>query len=856
MRANSLLGRLGAALLVATAVQAGPVAPAPTAEAAITVVYVVPGGAGTQDGSSWANAKDLIDATMASVSGQQLWVKEGRYVPSGLGLGIRSFDLRSGVAIYGGFAGTETSLDQRDPAAHPTLLDGDVNGDGTELSNAYHVVVGTDTDDTAILDGFTIANAVAAAFDTPEERGGGIYLDNSDAQLSNLAIIDNEAVVGAGLWALDSNPHLTDVTMSGNHVGEDGGAIWASFGSLTLDRVTISGNRSLYSGGAIVAGGTDVTITGSTITGNTANGEGVVTTNGGGGIYAENGSLVVRDTTFSGNSIGGFGGAIYYKDLGNTHLLDLANVAIKGNKAVNGWLQGVGGGVYVDFGKSTLTDVVLSGNQAVLEGGAVFNRGDMTLTNTTIAGNASAGAGGIRNEGLTPVIRNSVLWGNGDSYSSNGPVAFDMQHSIVQGEGAVPGAGNVFTDPMFTTAVPPAPSTGGNLLPQAGSPAVNTGNNADLPAGVTTDVAGHPRIVSGIVDMGAYERQSSGTTPTVTSTAPSNGAPVTSVFKATFSETVTGISSATFKVTVGGAAVPGTVTRTATSATFTPTTPLIPGERYTASLLAGIKDVDGNPVTPTTWTIRTSVVVDNSSPALVDVWDRDAGAGASGGFYSAANQVGYKVALQFTGTSVTVRGTRAPDGGLATVLLDGVSVGAANFYAATTQYQVPVFTKTGLTNSPHTLEIRVRGTKVAASSGTWVNLDAFQVGAATFEENSTRVRDYFTRDAGGAGPYGRSLEDGWHATTGDTGARPAYKTTCRGTDLKVYAATTQDSGKLAVYVDNVLKTTADLRAPLQFQVLIYDSAPLTDARHVVRIDVVGTSSGLGSDTAFDYLRCG
>ncbi|MEZ0578691.1 Ig-like domain-containing protein [Nocardioides sp. MH1] len=855
MRANFLLGRLTVAVLLATAGLVVPLVAAPPASAVPTIVYVVEGGAGTQDGSSWANGKQLFQATADAVAGQELWVKAGNHVPGDLGLGAH-FQLKSGVAIYGGFDGTETSRAQRDPAANVTVLNGDVDGDGTEMSNSSHVVIGTDTDDTAILDGFTIENGYAGAFNTPEERGAGIYLDNSDARLSNLSIIDNQAVVGAGLWALDSNPHLTDVTMSGNHAGKDAGGIWISGGSLTMDRVTMSGNSSLYSGGAIVAGGTEVTITGSTITGNTANGEGQITTNGGGGIYAENGSLTVRDTTLSGNSIGGVGGAIYYKDFANTYVLDLANVAIKGNKAINGWWQGVGGGVYIDFGKSKLTDVVLSGNKAALEAGAVFNRGDMTLTNTTIAGNTSPGAGGIRNEGVTPVIRNSILWGNGDSYSTNGALTWDMQHSIIQGEGAVPGAGNVFTDPMFTTAVPSAPSTGGNLLPQAGSPTVDAGNNADLPAGVTTDVAGHPRIVSGTVDIGAYERQSAGATPTVTSTTPSNGAPVTSVFKATFSETVTGISAATFKVTVGGAAVPGTVTRTATSATFTPTTPLIPGEHYTASLLAGIKDVDGNPVAPTTWTIRTSVVVDNSSPALVDVWDRDAAAGASGGFYSAANQTGYKVALRFTGTNVTVLGTRAPDGGLATVLLDGVSVGAANFYAATRHDQVAVFSRTGLTNTAHTLELRVRGTKSAASTDTWVNVDAFKVGAATFEENSTRVRDYFTRDAGGAGPYGRSLEDGWHATTGDTGARPAYRTTCRGTDLKVYAATTPDSGKVAVYVDNVLKTIADLRAPLQYRALIYDSAPLTDARHVVRIDVVGTGSGLGSDTAFDYLRCG
>ena len=51
------------------------------------------------------------------------------------------------------------------------------------------------------------------------------------------------------------------------------------------------------------------------------------------------------------------------------------------------------------------------------------------------------------------------------------------------------------------------------LLP--GSPAIGAGNNALIPAGVTTDQRGLPRIVNTIVDIGAFE--SSGFTIAVTS---------------------------------------------------------------------------------------------------------------------------------------------------------------------------------------------------------------------------------------------------------------------------------------------------------------------------------------------------
>ena len=50
------------------------------------------------------------------------------------------------------------------------------------------------------------------------------------------------------------------------------------------------------------------------------------------------------------------------------------------------------------------------------------------------------------------------------------------------------------------------------LLP--GSPAIDAGNNALIPAGVTTDQRGLPRIVNGTVDIGAFEDQTAATTVT------------------------------------------------------------------------------------------------------------------------------------------------------------------------------------------------------------------------------------------------------------------------------------------------------------------------------------------------------
>src|SRR5262245_42136671 len=99
-----------------------------------------PGG----DGSSWASAiDDLQIALGAAQAGDEIWVAEGRYRPSASDPNS-SFFLPDGVALYGGFAGTETDRDARDPAAHVALLDGDLAGDDlpgfqNTAENSLHV---------------------------------------------------------------------------------------------------------------------------------------------------------------------------------------------------------------------------------------------------------------------------------------------------------------------------------------------------------------------------------------------------------------------------------------------------------------------------------------------------------------------------------------------------------------------------------------------------------------------------------------------------------------------------------------------------------------------------------------------
>ncbi|MDV7402553.1 hypothetical protein RZS08_64625, partial [Arthrospira platensis SPKY1] len=99
-----------------------------------SILYVNDDASGNNDGSSWTDAfNDLQDALAlaGSCSGvTEIWVAEGTYYPtSGADRNI-SFSMVNGVAIYGGFDGTETQLSERNWVSHVTTLSGDIGVPG------------------------------------------------------------------------------------------------------------------------------------------------------------------------------------------------------------------------------------------------------------------------------------------------------------------------------------------------------------------------------------------------------------------------------------------------------------------------------------------------------------------------------------------------------------------------------------------------------------------------------------------------------------------------------------------------------------------------------------------------------
>jgi len=212
------------------------------------LVYVAWDAPNGGNGQSWATAYNslqdgLDDAFFSSGFLKDVWVKEGTYYPSrdlnGNSNGrFNTFYVKGSNAVYGGFAGNETQLSQRNIPAHPTILSGDLGTKNDKSDNAYHVV--TFNSASPRLDGLIIEGGNA---DHPSnytyKGGGGIYELNSFVAeshpvINGCVIRDNSASSNGGGVMISSN--LANCTMDFiqcifyNNTALRGGAIYIQKG--------------------------------------------------------------------------------------------------------------------------------------------------------------------------------------------------------------------------------------------------------------------------------------------------------------------------------------------------------------------------------------------------------------------------------------------------------------------------------------------------------------------------------------------------------------------------------------------------------------------------------------------------
>jgi hypothetical protein len=337
---------------------------------------------------------------LVAVSGDQIWVKAGTYKPtSGTDRSI-SFVLKNGVAIYGGFNGTETLLSQRNPAANVAILSGEIGAAGTS-DNSFHVVIGSGTDSTAVLDGFTVTAGNATS-----DKGGGMWNYGGSPTLRNMIFDANSADYGGGMYnEINSSPVLTYVTFSNNQVGDfgDGAGMYNSNNSNPiLTHVTFSNNQTGANGngGGIYSSASNPTLENVTFSSNVAS--------YGAGMANDGSAPTLLNVTFNAN-LGDHGGAMSSVDSNPT----LTDVTFTGNSG------SIGGAFFAGGGSATLTNVIFSDNSAPYgKGGAIFNySGNLTLTNVTFIGNTSYEGGGMHNYiGASATLTDVTFNGNSATY--------------------------------------------------------------------------------------------------------------------------------------------------------------------------------------------------------------------------------------------------------------------------------------------------------------------------------------------------------------------------------------------------------------------------------------------------------
>lgn len=480
--------------------------------------YVKSEATGTGDGTSWGNAgSDLQLAINTAAAGDAVWVAGGTYKPNRKATDLtivvandpdNAFVLKEGVQLYGGFAGTETALTDRDLTitANASTLSGDFNGDdlatgegaGLTLTNntenATHVVLalggGTDAPLTTatVIDGFTITGGNATlSFGSITVNGqsvskftgaGMLNFNYSSPTVANVTFIGNAASYGGGMYnKTNSSPALSVVEIHGNTATVGGGiANWTN-SAPTLNNVDISANAATAGGGMYNYDGAAPVLTNVSIIQNYA------ITGSGGGMFNNSSAPSLTDVTISQNTALADGGGIYSTA---SAAPVLNNVIITTNTAVNG------GGMYNDDSAApVITGGTISANTATSGGGMYNSDSAPIILGVTFEDNTAVNNGGaICNFTNAPAaITNTIINGNS---AENGGGVFNNDHSLAQltnvkitGNAATTGFGGGIYNKMNSSSVITSCLIAGNTAGTSGGGIFNNDNSSPVLTNVT-----------------------------------------------------------------------------------------------------------------------------------------------------------------------------------------------------------------------------------------------------------------------------------------------------------------------------------------------------------------------------------
>jgi hypothetical protein len=362
---------------------------------------------GNNDGTSWDNAFTDVQTAFDNTASGDIWIAAGVYRTTKVDTNS-TFRIANAVAVYGGFAGTETTLDERDAVANVTVLSGDSNGDDTpgnttinRTDNTRHIVfVDSLITDKTIFDGLTFSGGHTGDNGDTDlwHRAGGAIFSYSPLQINDCTFTDNFARSGAGVYVLRDG-HGTSCSNSlftSNRVSSQGCGFMANnLDNIVIDNCDFTNNTTVR--GALYT------------------------------LECNNAFITNCDFINNVNSTG-FGGAYFNWNSINVVLEDCNFTQNQANNA---------GAIYHD-GRNLDTETPLNfvmrrcnftGNSSVNNTGAIQNwQGSLTFENCNFDGNTTGGSGGhlslsAANETVIMMgctFENSVAGGWGGAHTAYG----------------------------------------------------------------------------------------------------------------------------------------------------------------------------------------------------------------------------------------------------------------------------------------------------------------------------------------------------------------------------------------------------------------------------------------------------
>lgn len=455
------------------------------------VIYLNGAAATNGDGRSWATAYNSLDSAIAVTSvDDSLWIATGTYYDGNIHIPLSS-------NIFGGFAGTETSFEQRDWKSNPTIISGDIGVVGDTSDNASYII---SSGPYAVIDGITFQDCKMAAFRVTDPVD---TIRNCTFQHNPNMAID---------IASPSNGEHTYMVVEKCTFTENGYSIHsAGWGSVevTIEGCEFRNNRTEDYGTVTFGGwgGSDITVSHSTFIGNVArNGGAVQLTTPGSGSDKKESQATFTNCTFKENSASYEGGAIYSDD----------SISLTGCTFIENSAEYAGGAItcYHDISLSRCTFLHNSADYDYHDirsiGGTIKNSLFLNTSETDnyrkmidgsfeIYHSSLYGYGKII-EGRNLWIYNSIVWSERRDplYMSDGSESV-IQHSCLNDTTYADSNGNINQNPHFVDP------QGANLRLSPISPCIDA---VSLLAECPTDFDGAARI-----DIVAIENKGSGDTP-------------------------------------------------------------------------------------------------------------------------------------------------------------------------------------------------------------------------------------------------------------------------------------------------------------------------------------------------------